>query len=77
MPNPIIIFEQDCIDFDRSGAKLTEAYCRENFKHWVEEGDEFESIDEIPIIPEYEDETIVVFQVLNREGESWKLMQVK
>lgn len=72
---PILCFEQDCLHIDDSGATLTEAYCRERFAYWVEE--EEQDPNEISFIPEYEDDFLIVYQVLNCEGESWKLMQSK
>jgi len=71
---PILCFEQDCLHIDDSGATLTEAYCREQFAYWFDEG---QTEDEVAFILEYEDDFLIVFQALNCEGESWKLMQSK
>lgn len=69
MTNPIIIFEQDEIDQrDRGGRRLNEAFVREHLSYLEQE---------IEVVHEFEDDTVVIYQGFNEDGESWKFIQVK
>lgn len=72
MTNPIIIFEQDCINVDTGGSSLDEAYVREQLNYLTDE-----HYPEVDVVREYEDDTVVIYQAFNEDGESWKFIQVK
>lgn len=72
MPNPILIFEQDCLHADTSGRILNEAYVREHLNYLTDE-----CYPEVGFEDVYEDDTVVILQGFNEDGESWKFIQVK
>ena len=72
MTNPILIFEQDYLGTDDSGKVLNEAYVKEALNYLVDE-----DYPEVACSLEYEDDTVVIYQGFNEDGESWKFIQVK
>jgi hypothetical protein len=72
MKNPILIFEQDCLHQDTSGAILNKDYVKDHLAYLTDE-----HYPEVDVVHEYEDESVVIYQGFNEGGESWKFIQAK
>ena len=68
----IYIFEQDCLHYDNSDAKLTEQYVRDHLAYLTDE-----AYPEVDVVCEVDDDNIVAFSGYNEDGESWKFIQRK